>query len=58
MSYGKGIKRIGDICHSSTDFPNVYSMTFEDWLKRNRVRMRNEYYEECATFCRHPVIKA
>ena len=57
MSFGAGVRRVGDICHSSVDFPNVYTMSFGEWYHKHRTRIRNEYYEECANFCRRPVEK-
>ena len=55
MSYGVGVRRVGQMCHSSTGFPDTYMMTMEEWCKQ--VRIRNLYYEECAHFCRRPVVK-
>lgn len=58
MHYGKGVRRIGEICHNAAEFADIYTMPYERWLEVNRVRLRNLYYEECANFCRRPVVKA
>jgi len=57
MYYGRGVRNAGDLCRNAADFAHTYSMSYDEWLAQHYIRLHNEYYEECANFCRRPVEK-